>query len=297
MLTKIENEFLSVTINSNGSELWSIVNKNNSREMLWQGSEKIWPRRSPILFPICGQLKNGQYSLNGCAYNISLHGFARDYEHVIVDKKTDSITFLFEDSEETRKIYPFKFSLFINYSLYCNSLSCNYTVKNNGNDDMPFSIGYHAGFILPLSDNSTANDCKLIFEKPENITQLLTDDSGLLSGKSKQLLQNEREISLYSDIFPGSCIMEGMRSDYIDLVDTKANKSLRIEIKGFPNLVLWINNAERPFICIEPWHGLPDDLNADGTIKNKRGIRMLEKDKAFSCEQKIEVINQIEGKN
>ena len=48
----IENEALSVTINTLGAELQSIRHKKTEREYLWQGDPNIWSGRAPIMFPV-----------------------------------------------------------------------------------------------------------------------------------------------------------------------------------------------------------------------------------------------------
>ena len=53
MICTIENENLEVRINSLGAELWSIVDKNDGTEYLWQGDKELWARRAPNLFPHC----------------------------------------------------------------------------------------------------------------------------------------------------------------------------------------------------------------------------------------------------
>ena len=60
MAVKIENEKLFVTINEHGAELASLINKSNGMNYLWSGDSKYWGRKSPVLFPIEGALKDGK---------------------------------------------------------------------------------------------------------------------------------------------------------------------------------------------------------------------------------------------
>ena len=62
-MEQLKNEKLTVVISSHGAELQSIKNEEG-REYLWQGDEKYWPRRSPLLFPIvCGLWKGDRKSV------------------------------------------------------------------------------------------------------------------------------------------------------------------------------------------------------------------------------------------
>ena len=52
----IKNEFLTAKINELGAELVSL--KNGENEYIWEGKKEIWPNSCPIMFPICGGLKD-----------------------------------------------------------------------------------------------------------------------------------------------------------------------------------------------------------------------------------------------
>ena len=60
MLVTIQNESLTVKIDSTGAEPASIRDTAGT-EYLWQGDPEIWGRRAPLLFPIIARLKDGQY--------------------------------------------------------------------------------------------------------------------------------------------------------------------------------------------------------------------------------------------
>ena len=62
MIHKIENEFLSVEINSLGAELFSVKSKKTGVEYLWQGNANYWKSRATVLFPVCGRIFSGKYT-------------------------------------------------------------------------------------------------------------------------------------------------------------------------------------------------------------------------------------------
>src|SRR5688500_10161307 len=126
----IENDFLRISIKASGAELTSIFNKKNQQEYLWQGDVSHWSRQAPVLFPIVGKLKENKYSAEGKVWNLPQHGFARDKDFQIIDKKNDSLTFSLQNSEETLKIYPYKFELIIKYLLVKNKLITQYNIVN-----------------------------------------------------------------------------------------------------------------------------------------------------------------------
>ena len=52
----LENKDLIVESKKAGAELVRIYSKKYNKEILWNGDEKFWVRRSPVLFPIVGKL-------------------------------------------------------------------------------------------------------------------------------------------------------------------------------------------------------------------------------------------------
>ena len=63
-IIKIENSELSVSVSTLGAELMSVSGKGGT-EFLWNGDKNVWSGRAPLLFPICGGLKDGKYIYEG----------------------------------------------------------------------------------------------------------------------------------------------------------------------------------------------------------------------------------------
>lgn len=56
---ELKNDVLQLKCRSFGGELKSIQNRDGL-EYLWQGDAKYWAGQAPVLFPICGNVRNGQ---------------------------------------------------------------------------------------------------------------------------------------------------------------------------------------------------------------------------------------------
>ena len=121
MIYTIQNEFLTVRVEDLGAQLSSIQAPDGT-EYLWQGDPDIWARRAPILFPFIARLRENTYYLDGQPYTISTHGFARDMVFSLADQGEDHISLQLTDTPETRKVYPFSFSLTVTYTLEKNRL-------------------------------------------------------------------------------------------------------------------------------------------------------------------------------
>ena len=57
MQATIQNEFLSLTVDTHGAEAVSLKNAAGE-ELLWQADPAVWKRHAPILFPWTGKLKD-----------------------------------------------------------------------------------------------------------------------------------------------------------------------------------------------------------------------------------------------
>ena len=76
MQATIQNEFLSLTVDTHGAEAVSLKNAAGE-ELLWQADPAVWKRHAPILFPWTGKLKDGSFTHGGKTYKGGQHGFAR----------------------------------------------------------------------------------------------------------------------------------------------------------------------------------------------------------------------------
>jgi galactose mutarotase-like enzyme len=281
--TVIKNTFLTATINSFGAELCSLKN-NENKEFIWEGNLDFWGKHSPILFPIVGTLKNNSYQYNESEYHLSRHGFARDMDFELVDKKENFVTFSIQSSEETLEVYPFIFELQITYTLDNNSLSIEYKVINKGKSEIPFSIGAHPAFALP----GNFNDYSIQFEKEELLEYYLLEND-LISNQTKKLELENKLVSLNYQLFKNDALIFKTLESKSLIISKNKNPLLKVSFKDFPSLGIW-TKMNAPFLCIEPWFGYSDTNENSGNLFEKEGIQILEENKTFQSEFSIEIL-------
>lgn len=293
MVYTIQNEILKVEINSLGAELQSILDKRDGIEHLWQGDKNLWERRAPTLFPHCGRLRENQYILNNKCYKSNIHGFAKDFEHSVLERNNNSITFLFSDNKDTKERYPYHFRLYTIYRLEKEKLTQAFEVENVSDYEMYFSIGYHSGYKLPFDKNHKLKDYSIIFEKEETPVEAICNEAGLLSGEKRFYFEKQSKIPIHEKLFSnGSFVLEDLKSNHVSIVEEDSGKEVRVGIEGFPYTVFWSMADDVKFVCIEPWYGLPDMHNTDGDFSKKPGIQKLCKGAIFSCKQTIEILKK-----
>ena len=121
MQVNISSDILKVKVDSFGAELHSVKDYNDT-EYLWQADERVWKRHAPVLFPFVCNTASKKYTVNGKEFALSNHGFARDSEFELLFAKENSTEFYLGFTDGTLKIYPFKFGLYVNYTIDGNKL-------------------------------------------------------------------------------------------------------------------------------------------------------------------------------
>lgn len=269
----LENQNIKASINPTGAELQSLYHKPLNLEYIWNGDEKFWPRHSPVLFPIVGGLIDDTFLYQGKKYTLAKHGFARDTKFEVEKTSEHSASFILKSSEETLKSYPFDFLLRLSYKLEQNTITVSYEVENPSNKTIYFSIGAHPAFNIPLTANTVYEDYYLEFEKQETADRS-TLNGNLLKG-SVPYLQNQNRIDLKPSLFyQDAIIFKDLKSTTISIKNNKNSHGMSYNFKGFPYMGIWAAN-DAPFVCIEPWCGIPDLENHNQNIEEKEGIIAL----------------------
>lgn len=125
---ELENNDLKSMVRSKGAELLLLQEIKDGNDYLWNGDPSWWEFCSPILFPIVGKVKNGKYKVYGNVYELPQYGLGRISEFELANKTTDTVSFKLRYSDETLKVYTYKFELTVSYVL--TSRSVNVTWRN-----------------------------------------------------------------------------------------------------------------------------------------------------------------------
>ncbi|MCT4686626.1 aldose 1-epimerase family protein [Vallitalea sp.] len=290
MINVLENDVLRIEIDSVGAELSSIKTKKDGLEFLWQGDPSVWARKSPILFPIVGKLKDNEYFVENEKYELDQHGFARDMEFQVEPHDKEILEYKLKYNEESLKKYPYKFLLTITYELKGNSLRIGYKVKNIDSIDVYFSIGAHPGFNMPIMKEEKLEDYYLEFDKLETVDKYQLNTENNVSLESIPFLNNEKVIPMTKDIFNnGAIILLDVVSTSLALKSKNNSREVCVEYDGFPYLGIWGHSDNSPFVCIEPWYGVTDFEDTDKQYKTKTGIQKLEVSKEFIANYYINI--------
>ncbi|MEC5143689.1 aldose 1-epimerase family protein [Chitinophaga sp. 212800010-3] len=277
----ISNEKLSVQLNPQGAELQSIIRKDSGLEYLWNGDPAFWAKRSPVLFPIVGGLKDNTYQYNGQQYTLGRHGFAREQLFTVTEQGSEHVRFLMSDNDATRKVYPFRFEFSILYLLQDDQLQVTYQVLNLDEKQLLFSVGAHPAFKLPLIPDTTYEDYYLYFNKEENAGIWPLSAGGQIETAPIPFLDHTHELPLKKSLFYNDALVfKSLESTAISIKSKRTPHSLTLEFEGFPYMGIWAAK-DANFVCIEPWCGIADSVNASGLLEDKEGINRLAPNQTF----------------
>ena len=288
-MPSISNDTISINVASRGAELQSLYHKQHQLEYMWSGDPNYWGKHSPVLFPIVGELKNKAYIYKGKQYNLSRHGFAREMEFEVSEQNKNSITFSLRANAETAEKYPFQFVFSVMYTLIQNSLQISFLVENTGDETMFFSVGAHPAFKVPLIAGTSYEDYQLVFTEKETVGRWPISPDGLIETETTPLLQDQSILPLKKELFAADAIvLKDLRSKSVAITSAKTLHGVRVTFNDFPFLGIWETKGG-DFVCIEPWCGIADSVNASGDLEDKEGINLLAPSAHFEVSYTIEL--------
>jgi galactose mutarotase-like enzyme len=201
----------------------------------------------PLLFPICGNLPEDNYTLNGQTYQLKQHGFARNLPWQATDQSTAdgaSVTVSLKSDETTRAGYPFDFELNFVYTLRGNTLELRYRHTNLSDQPMPFATGIHPYFAV-------VDKGGLTFDIPA--TEYKVKGGAQVYPFSGQFDFNQEEIDFAFINLTGSSAT---------VTDQIRNMKLIVEYDDhYSTLVFWSVKG-KDFYCLEPWSAPRNALNS-----------------------------------
>ncbi|AXK51448.1 hypothetical protein [Spiroplasma alleghenense] len=269
---KLKSNNVSVEIDQTTMELRSI--KLKDQEYTYQHTND-WKKNWPILFPICGTLKDNKFTHKDQEFSLPRHGFFRDLKDwKITDKSNEHVVFTTTSDKKFLNVYPFEFRIDFTVKIAEDSVQTIFKVKNLSKEEMYFSFGYHPAFLVK-QDGVLKFSSKEIFH---------TDNEKMLYLKKNPKTKFDfTEVKIKDIDFKGSQFYwtDNLQSDFVEYTDDE--KSFKINLKEFPVCLLWAEENNRDYICIEPWFGTADsDQRVDNKISNKDNILTLGVDEEWS---------------
>ena len=269
-LLRIKNDVLEVAIDPVGAQLRSVKDKSGT-EYMWHADPEVWGKSAPVLFPICGTLKDGKYILEGKEYELMPHGFAKQMDFMVREHGDDYIKLYITDTEETRAMYPYSFDLEVVFKLIGNSVKAEYNVTNKSSGRMYYSVGCHEAYACPGGVEEYCVD----FGKEIDVDTCLLCGR-VLSRDTMRIAEKCRYLDIKEEYFDlDSLILKDMGTHTVTLVHKNSPRRVKVDFPGFDYFLIWhVPGSE--FLCLEPWKGFPDYVDGNYDFACKEGIMTIE---------------------
>ncbi|MBR4940989.1 MAG: hypothetical protein IKZ19_03215, partial [Clostridia bacterium] len=190
----------------------------------------------------------------------------------LVELSSDCIVLSLSQNEDTLSCYPFDFKLTITHKVFEGGFTSEYKVTNTGDRPLLYNLGGHPGINLPAIGTDTVEGCKLIFDTEETATVWYGDESIFVRDDyvRTDVLQGTDTILCTDELFDNDALMIGnMNSHSVKLI-SPCGKGVEMDYTGFPVLGVWTAPKKHaPFLCLEPWHGLPSKTFESGEFCDK----------------------------
>ena len=295
-IISISSDSLTVSIDAMGAQLMSL--QKGESEYLWQGDSNWWPRRAPILFPIVGVLKDSKAESAEGTISLARHGLARLNQFEVVEQSPSSVTLQLKSTEETRKSYPYDFELKLIFSVAGDTLTQTYEVTNPANVVLPFTLGAHPAFNIPIPgvEAASLDQYHLLFTRSWTSYGPSITDEGLCDYTTPQrLIVDSDTLSLSWELIDRekTITLEDVPDRRITLATSTEAPSeahgIQMDFEGFDYLGIWSAAPGCPFVALEPWCGIADTVDCDGIFEHKPGIMCLEPEQSITKTLSVKV--------
>ncbi|MDH7973418.1 aldose 1-epimerase family protein [Sphingomonas sp. AR_OL41] len=268
-LIEIAGDGLHAAINPLGAELSSLRDAEG-RQLMTDADPAFWTGRAPILFPIVGQLNGDALRIDGTAYTMQKHGFARRMRFAVTEHTASAARFRLTDNPDTRAAYPFPFVLEIGFAIEDATLTMTARIANPGAVPLPASFGWHPAFAwpLPYGEPRAAHRVTFAADEPEPIA-LLAD--GLIAPTPRPSPLDGRALRLDDALFERDALIWNPVHSQSVRYGAAGGPSLDIAFPDTPRLGIWTKPGAH-YVCIEPWHGIADPEGFAGDFRDKPGV-------------------------
>ena len=266
----IASDQLSAAINPFGAELSSLKDADG-RELMTDADPAFWTGRAPILFPVVGAPFEETIRIDGTAYRMHKHGFARRMPFDLVDRGPSHVVLALGDTAQTRAAYPFAFRLELAFAIEGASLTVDGAVHNPGDGPLPASFGFHPAFAWPLPYGQARSDHRIVFDADEpDALKAIAADGTIADGAVPSPLDG-RTLNLADGLFEHDALVwDHVRSDGVTY-GAQTGPRLAIVFPDTPKLGIWTKPGAR-YVCVEPWHGIADPEGYTGDFRAKPGV-------------------------
>lgn len=285
---------------------WKAPLDGRTVEILWTADEfrmgEGRPSGSgiPILFPFPGRIRGESFQFQGKTFLLTsgdkfgnaIHGFLLDRPWRVVYVSNDRVHGEFIASKDGPDIldhWPADFQIEVFYRLTTSSLECETAILNIGESDLPFGLGFHPYFRMPMGAAGAADDCTVTVPMRQvwKLHEMLPTGS-MLDAQTKGPLASGVSFGemYYDDVFSQPIFSGGFCTATIANSSAGCQLAIRFD-DSFRECVVF-NPPHREAVCIEPYTCCPNpfELSERGI---DAGLRVLKPGESFQARYSLQV--------
>jgi galactose mutarotase-like enzyme len=227
---------------------------------------------NPILFPFCarsfdrGEIHHWR-AADGVKRPMPMHGFARQGKFGLTRCDARGFAAQFEPDDAAREGYPYDYEFTVTYRFEALALWCELTLKNLGDQPIPWSAGHHFYFAVPCNDGLTRADYAIRIPPGKTLRQ---DGQGkLVPGPKFQTLESLDNPALVDALhtqLKTNTIAFGPKNQPGEVAVSLGAAKIPPPEAAF---VTWCADDAKAYYCVEPWMGPPN------AFENKIGLHWV----------------------
>ena len=249
------------------------------------GGQKASGSGIPILFPFPNRIRDGRFTWNGQDYELpgtdkwgnAIHGLCMDRPWRVIRQSDDFVTGQFQlsvDAPDRVSLWPSDFVIEVDYELVRSRLLSRFRISNPGNQKLPWGLGTHPYFKVPLTGASRVGDC-LIEVPAKSLWELVdciptgkripvSDDNDLREGAYLSVLKLD---DVYTDLE-----FEGPQFDCL-VLDERAGLQITLTCPPIFREIVVFTPPNRAAVCLEPYTCPTNAVESAGAGAGRRLAR------------------------
>ncbi|HEY0984020.1 MULTISPECIES: aldose 1-epimerase [unclassified Schlesneria] len=242
-----------------------------------QGQQKPSGSGIPILFPFPNRIRAGRFNWKGKEYVLpgtdkwgnAIHGLCMDRPWRVVRQEANSVKGQFHlsvDAPDRLPLWPGDFIIEVVYELVRARLLSRFRIFNPTSDPLPWGLGTHPYFKLPLTSTSRYEDCLVEVPARERweLIDCLPTGKRLAVDESTDLRDGAYLSTLkLDDVYTG---IDCHRPQFECLVmDESAGLQVALTVPPVFREIVAFTPPNRSAVCLEPYTCPTDAVNLQTT--------------------------------
>jgi aldose 1-epimerase len=284
---------------------FSVAGPSGPLDVLWaapdftDGTAKPTGSGIPLLFPFAGRIGGTTFSFQDKQYELeagdgignAIHGFVFNRPWRVIAQTQDRVVGQFQASVDDDSLlarWPADFRITVTYLIAGNTLSSEFHIETPSDKPLPFALGTHPYFRVPVGGQSAA-DCVVKIPVGTNweLKELVPTGRTAVTPAVEQLAAGMKLADMRLDNVFGALKSENHQI-VTTIHDPHSGRTVTQEFDDQFTACVVFNPPHREAVCIEPYTTIPDPFELRERDIDPQ-LRILAPGEAFRTKIEIRV--------